>query len=297
MKKLSKIVALLLAGALTMLLFTACSGGGGGGSFGHRDKDEEDRAFGKFTSMTQASGLTVNDENLQAVADGHLQKDLNSSVEIFGAKLVGKVHVEGEDQKELTITVTGSYKYGYIVNTILNEIQDAVGKKRRAADHGGDDQPFAAALDQAVEGKDAALVVVVGLHGDQHVLDCGHERHGPDDERKCAQDHVLTDGADAAVVGDDGFHGVHGARADVAVDDAERNEQHTGGEGDGTVPALTLLVLETCLQFVVCHVDSLRHLISVGTEIFYAVFIYKSSLAHRGALDNNPQLGSIRLRR
>ena len=129
MKKLSKIVALLLAGALTMLLFTACSGGGGGGSFGHRDKDEEDRAFGKFTSMTQASGLTVNDENLQAVADGHLQKDLNSSVEIFGAKLVGKVHVEGEDQKELTITVTGSYKYGYIVNTILNEIQDAVGKK------------------------------------------------------------------------------------------------------------------------------------------------------------------------
>ena len=129
MKKLSKIVALLLAGALTMLLFTACGGGGGGGSFGHRDKDEEDRAFGKFTSMTQASGLTVNDENLQAVADGHLQKDLNSSVEIFGAKLVGKVHVEGEDQKELTITVTGSYKCGYIVNTILNEIQEEVGKK------------------------------------------------------------------------------------------------------------------------------------------------------------------------
>lgn len=31
MKKLSKIVALLLAGALTMFLFTACSGGGGDG--------------------------------------------------------------------------------------------------------------------------------------------------------------------------------------------------------------------------------------------------------------------------
>lgn len=128
MKKLSKIVALLLAGALTMLLFTACSGGGGG-SFGHRDKDEEDRAFGKFKGMAQASNVTENDKSLQAVADGHLQKDLNSSVEIFGAKLVGEVHVDGEDQEYLTITVTGSYKYGYIVNTILNEIQEKVGKK------------------------------------------------------------------------------------------------------------------------------------------------------------------------
>lgn len=128
MKKLSKIVALLLAGALTMLLFTACSGGGGS-SFGHRDKDEEDRAFGKFKGMAQASNVTENDKSLQAVADGHLQKDLNSSVEIFGAKLVGEVHVDGEDQEYLTITVTGSYKYGYIVNTILNEIQEKVGKK------------------------------------------------------------------------------------------------------------------------------------------------------------------------
>lgn len=128
MKKLSKIVALLLAGALTMLLFTACSGGGGS-SFGHRDKDEEDRAFGKFKGMAQASNVTENDKSLQAVADGHLQKDLNSSIKILGAKLVGKVHVDGKDQEELTITVTGSYDYGYIVTAILNEIQEAVGKE------------------------------------------------------------------------------------------------------------------------------------------------------------------------
>ena len=128
MKKLSKIVALLLAGALTMLLFTAC-GGGGGGSFGHRDQDKEDEAFGKFTSKAQASNVTENDKSLQAVADGYLQKDLNSSVEFFGAKLVGKVHVDGQDQKYLTITMTARYDYGFIVTKILTEIQEEINKK------------------------------------------------------------------------------------------------------------------------------------------------------------------------
>ena len=110
-----------------MLMFTAC--GSGGGSFGHRDQDKEDEAFGKFTSMTQASSVKENDKSLQAVADGYLQKDLNSSVEILGAKLVGKVHVDGKDQEYLTITVTGSYKYGYIVEAILKDIQKEVGKE------------------------------------------------------------------------------------------------------------------------------------------------------------------------
>lgn len=124
MKKLSKIVALLLAGALTMLMFTAC---GGGGSFGHRDQDKEDEAFGKFKA--QASSVKENDKSLQAVADGYLQKDLNSSVEFFGAKLVGKVHVDGKDQEYLTITMTARYDYGFIVTKILGEIQEAVGKE------------------------------------------------------------------------------------------------------------------------------------------------------------------------
>ena len=128
MKKLSKIVALLLAGALTMLLFTACSGGGGG-SFGQRKQEDEDKAFDRFKGMAQASNVTENDKSLQAVADGYLQKDLNSSIKILGAKLVGKVHVDGKDQEELTITVTGKYEYGLIVTTILNEIQEAVGRE------------------------------------------------------------------------------------------------------------------------------------------------------------------------
>lgn len=127
MKKLSKIVALLLAGALTMLLFTACSGGGGGGSFGQRVPEDEEKAFKDFKA--QASSVTENDKSLQAVADGYLQKDLNSSVEFFGAKLVGKVHVDGKDQEYLTITMTAQYDYGFIVTKILTEIQEEVGKE------------------------------------------------------------------------------------------------------------------------------------------------------------------------
>lgn len=128
MKKLSKIVALLLAGALTMLLFTAC-GGGGGGSFGQRMPEDEEKAFKNFMSEAQASKVTENDKSLQAVADGYLQKDLNSSVEFFGAKLVGKVHVDGKDQEYLTITMTARYDYGFVVTKILGEIQEAVGKE------------------------------------------------------------------------------------------------------------------------------------------------------------------------
>lgn len=127
MKKLSKIVALLLAGALTMLLFTACSGGGGGGSFGQRVPEDEEKAFKDFKA--QASSVTENDKSLQAVADGYLQKDLNSSVEFFGAKLVGKVHVDGKDQEYLTITVTARYEYGFVVSRILTEIQEEINKK------------------------------------------------------------------------------------------------------------------------------------------------------------------------
>lgn len=128
MKKLSKIVALLLAGALTMLLFTACSGGGGGG-FGHRDQDKEDEAFGKFKGMTQASNVTENNKSLQAVADGYLQKDLNTRFEFLDAKLVCKVHVDGKDQEYLTITVTALYDYGIVVNKILTKIQEEVGRE------------------------------------------------------------------------------------------------------------------------------------------------------------------------
>ena len=105
--------------------------------------------------------------------------------------------------------------------------EDAVGEKCRASDHGGDDEPLAAAPDEAVQCEDAALVVVVGLHSNQHVLDRGDERDGPDEQRQCAKNHVLAHGGQSAVAGHDGLEGVHGAGTDVAVDDAQSYKHHT----------------------------------------------------------------------
>ena len=108
--------------------------------------------------------------------------------------------------------------------------EDAVGEQRRATDHGGDDEPAAAPLDEAVEREDAALVVVVRLHGHEHVLHRGDEGEGPDDEGEGSEHHVLGHGGESSVAGDDRLEGIHGARADVSVHDAQGDEDHSRGE-------------------------------------------------------------------
>ena len=111
MKKLSKIVALLLAGALTMLLFTAC--GGGSGNYGTRDADKEASLFTLVKGSRQASAqVTANDPTLCETADRHLKEDLNSSVDFLGANLVANVHVDGEEGQYLIITATANYTGG-----------------------------------------------------------------------------------------------------------------------------------------------------------------------------------------
>ena len=119
MKKLSKIVALLLAGAMAMLMFTACSGGGGS-----EDKEAEEKVMsqirGKSTSSLQ------NDKDLQKVAAAHLDEDLKGGISIFGHTLVGDVHVEGKDKEYLTITVTANYTY---TDTLLSAILTQISKK------------------------------------------------------------------------------------------------------------------------------------------------------------------------
>ena len=126
MKNLKKFVALLLAGVMAMVMLTACGGGGNG-----TDEQKQEGAYKRIAKSKQvnSASVTENDKDLQRIARTQLHDDLNTSVEILGAKLVGKVHVEGKDKEYLTIIVTGRYEYGIILSTILTEIQNGIGKE------------------------------------------------------------------------------------------------------------------------------------------------------------------------
>ena len=99
MKKLSKIVALLLAGALTMLLFTACGGG---------SPTEEQKVLAQ---ISQEKGVQVtNDAELREVAERNLNEDLNAQFKILGYAGAVNFHTDtlGGD---LVITITARYDY------------------------------------------------------------------------------------------------------------------------------------------------------------------------------------------
>ena len=130
MKKLSKIVALLLAGAMAMVMLTACTGGGGNTVI---DKEKQEQAYKTIYSnskqVNQAS-VTENDRELQKTAEKYLREDLKASVDFLGAKWVAGFHVDGsEKDKYLTITATSSYKAGILITTMLDHLQDWVGGK------------------------------------------------------------------------------------------------------------------------------------------------------------------------
>ena len=121
MKKLSKIVALLLAGAMAMVMFTACGGG-----VGSEDKDAEEKVIGQIRGKSTSTASLQNDSDLKKVAAAHLNEDLKGGISIFGHKVIGDVHVEGKDKEYLTITVTANYTYS---DTILSAILTEISKK------------------------------------------------------------------------------------------------------------------------------------------------------------------------
>ena len=122
MKKLSKIVALLLAGALTMLLFTACSGGGGDGMA--TKKTEEDKVI-SLVKKDHSNAVVTNDEGLRAIAEGHLnmdRKNLDAKFKIAGYLTAFEFHADdvGDD---LVITITARYDYkDTLLSDVLNKI-------------------------------------------------------------------------------------------------------------------------------------------------------------------------------
>lgn len=113
MKKLSKIVALLLAGALTMLLFTACGGGGG-------SPTEEQKVLAQ---ISREKGVQVtNDAELRAVAERNLNEDLNAQFKILGHAGAFNFHTDTLEG-DLVITITARYDYK---DTLLSYVLDKI---------------------------------------------------------------------------------------------------------------------------------------------------------------------------
>lgn len=128
MKKLSKIVALLLAGAMAMLMFTACSGGAGGP--GETDNPKEKELLQTIMDSSQGKGIKENDPGLYKTA----LMDLNTDIEANSKKggiFKGDIRVRGIDpaQEYVTITVTADYRVGKFLTNLLDFISTNIGIK------------------------------------------------------------------------------------------------------------------------------------------------------------------------
>lgn len=124
MKKLSKIVALLLAGALTMLMFTACGGGGG-------SPTEEQKVLAQISQ--EKSVQVTNDAELREVAERNLNEDLNAQFKILGYAGAVNFHTDtlGDD---LVITITARYDYqDTLLSYVLKRISEHVDTDHKAS--------------------------------------------------------------------------------------------------------------------------------------------------------------------
>ena len=127
MKKLSKIVALLLAGALTMLMFTAC-GGGGGSSANKAEEQKVMEQIGKEKGISVAS-----DAELRAVAERNLNDDLNAKFKILGYAGAFNFHTD-RLEGDLVITITARYDYkDTLLSDVLNKISNYVDTDHNAS--------------------------------------------------------------------------------------------------------------------------------------------------------------------
>ena len=108
---------------------------------------------------------------------------------------------------------------------------DGVAIEQRGPDHAeqGDHEHVVAhgSLRERHQGERAALAVVVGPQDEEHVLDRHDEDQRPQDERHDPEHHLAGDGPARRSSREGFLEGIKRARADVAVDDAERaKRQH-----------------------------------------------------------------------
>mgnify|MGYP004472704423 FL=1 len=128
MKKLSKIVALLLAGAMAMVMLTACSGGGGAPEVPGNPKEQE--MMQTIKQSSQGKGIKENDPGLYQTALTDLNTDIEAQSKKGGA-FIGRVRVNGikPAEENVTITVTADYKVGQFLTNLLDFISANIGIK------------------------------------------------------------------------------------------------------------------------------------------------------------------------
>ena len=127
MKNLKKFVALLLAGVMAMVLFTACSGGGTGA-----EKEKENEILKELGKRTEAANLVKdgklqnNDSKLYIETKDFLNAKIDADTKAFGhlrldSKIDGFNTKTGLDSTKeyLTVTVWSDYETaGYVADFI-----------------------------------------------------------------------------------------------------------------------------------------------------------------------------------
>lgn len=123
MKKLSKIVALLLAGAMAMVMLTACSGGGNTSNM-KEDTTAESTVLSKYSTAS-----VNNNKELKDKAEKFLDEKLKASGSILGYKFVLGYKVEGktENAEFLTVLVAANFSYeDTMLGAILTQISQKI---------------------------------------------------------------------------------------------------------------------------------------------------------------------------
>lgn len=130
MKKLSKIVALLLAGAMAMVMLTACTGGGAAAD---TEKEEAiQMQLGKKTEATalcDKDGKVKNDSQLYKETAELLDARIKADTSAFGTLAVD-FDVKGIDpaKQYVTVTLSADYKTAGLVAGFVNLITEKLGK-------------------------------------------------------------------------------------------------------------------------------------------------------------------------